>query len=47
MDGFPFPGMGRPVVAVPAPRVGPGYRIWYEARLADERHELRTEHIPR
>jgi hypothetical protein len=23
-----------------------GYRIWYEARLGDERHELRTEHIP-
>ena len=23
-----------------------GWRIWYEARLADERHELRTEHIP-
>jgi len=23
-----------------------GHRIWYEARLADERHELRTEHIP-
>ena len=23
-----------------------GYRIWYEARLADERHELRTERIP-
>jgi hypothetical protein len=23
-----------------------GYRIWYEARLADERHELRTEHLP-
>src|SRR4029453_10110592 len=22
-----------------------GYRIWYEARLADESHELRTEHI--
>jgi hypothetical protein len=77
--------MGRAVVAVPAPGVGPGYwagassavptgdgrfaqvedapvvdvryldvlaldegghRIWYEARLADERHELRTEHIP-
>jgi hypothetical protein len=23
-----------------------GYRIWYEARLPDERHELRTEHLP-
>ena len=22
-----------------------GFRIWYEARLPDERHELRTEHI--
>ena len=22
-----------------------GYRIWYEARLADESHELRTEHL--
>ena len=21
-----------------------GYRIWYEARLADDSHELRTEH---
>jgi hypothetical protein len=28
------------------PLDGGGYRIWYEARLADERHELRTEHIP-
>jgi hypothetical protein len=25
---------------------GGGYRIWYEARLPDERHELRTEQIP-
>jgi hypothetical protein len=24
-----------------------GYRIWYEARLADESHELRTERTPR
>jgi len=23
-----------------------GFRIWYEARLPDERHELRTEHLP-
>ena len=23
-----------------------GYRIWYEARLPDESHELRTERIP-
>jgi hypothetical protein len=29
------------VLALP----GGGYRIWYEARLPDERHELRTEHI--
>ena len=28
------------------PLDGGGHRIWYEARLADERHELRTEHIP-
>jgi hypothetical protein len=30
------------VLALP----GGGYRIWYEARLPDERHELRTEHLP-
>ena len=29
------------VLALP----GGGYRIWYEARLPDERHELRTEHV--
>jgi hypothetical protein len=28
------------------PLPGGGYRIWYEARLADETHELRTELIP-
>jgi len=28
------------------PLEGGGHRIWYEARLADERHELRTEHLP-
>jgi hypothetical protein len=27
--------------ALPLP--GGGYRIWYEARLPDESHELRTE----
>ena len=30
------------VLALP----GGGYRIWYEARLPDESHELRTELIP-
>jgi hypothetical protein len=30
------------VLALP----GGGWRIWYEARLPDERHELRTEHLP-
>jgi hypothetical protein len=29
------------VLALP----GGGYRIWYEARLPDERHELRTERV--
>jgi hypothetical protein len=28
------------------PLDGGGYRIWYEARLPDESHELRTERIP-
>ena len=27
------------------PLPGGGYRIWYEARLEDESHELRTELI--
>jgi hypothetical protein len=30
--------------ALPLP--GGGYRIWYEARLPDESHELRTELVP-
>jgi hypothetical protein len=28
------------------PLVGGGYRIYYEARLADQSHQLRTEHLP-
>jgi hypothetical protein len=32
MDGFPLPGMGRAVVAVPAPGTGPGY--WAGASCA-------------
>jgi hypothetical protein len=27
------------------PLPGGGHRIWYEARLPDERHELHTEHV--
>jgi hypothetical protein len=41
---------GSPVVDVRYLDVLPlddgGYRIWYEARLPDESHELRTERIP-
>jgi hypothetical protein len=48
--GGPFtPVEGSPVVDVRYLDVlalpGGGYRIWYEARLPDERHELRTEHL--
>jgi hypothetical protein len=44
------PVEGSPVVDVryldALPLDDGGHRIWYEARLPDERHELRTEHIP-
>ena len=35
MDDFPLPGMGRPVVAVPAPGVGPGYWAGAPCAVAD------------
>ena len=35
MDDFPLPGMGRPVVAVPAPGVGPGYWAGASCAVAD------------
>lgn len=46
MDEFPLPVVlsdGRYLDALPLPG---GYRIWYEARLPDASHELRTERIP-
>ncbi len=48
-DGGRYVSTGEPVAdvryleALPLP--GGGYRIYYEARLADESHELRTELI--
>src|SRR5215217_7306229 len=35
MNDFPLPGMGRPVVAVPAPGVGPGYWAGAPSAVAD------------
>src|SRR5919107_3986545 len=35
MDDFPLPGMGRAVVAVPAPGVGPGYWAGASSAVAD------------
>jgi hypothetical protein len=36
MDGFPLPGMGRAVVAVPAPGAGPGYWAGASCATLDE-----------
>jgi hypothetical protein len=48
-DGRFEPADGPPVADVRyldvLPLPGGGHRIWYEARLPDERHELRTEHV--
>jgi hypothetical protein len=50
VDGIRFTGTGGPIADVRyltvASLEGGGYRIWYEARLPDESHELRTELIP-
>lgn len=48
-DGGGFRGVGEPIADVRYLTVAPvfgGTRIWYEARLPDETHELRTEFHP-
>jgi hypothetical protein len=50
-NGGRYAALGEPVADVryleALPLAGGGYRIYYEARLADESHELRTELVPR